>query len=448
MSVLNLDSAMYGRLLGDEAVGHLLSDAAEIGAMIRAEAALARVQARLGIIPREAGMALAEALERAILDPAALAEGVRKDGVAVPALVAALRKALPAELAPWLHWGATTQDITDLALVLRLKAVLDLFETRLADLIHALAPLAQAHRETLCLARTRTQAAAPTLFGLRVANWLAPLMRHLERIREMRPRLLAVQFGGATGTLAALGPRGLDVMDGLADALHLARAVPWHTARDRFEEAAGLFAMIASSLGTMGADWQILAQSELGEITFADAGGSSTLPQKQNPIVAETLVALARFAGSQAGAMHQAGIHANERDGAAWTLEWLVLPPLIQATGAALRLAGEAVASLAVDAARMRENLESQRGLAHGEAASFALAAHMPRAEATSLVKRAAEAVLGGRFADLFTALGAETSAPVDWAALADHRDVLEPARRLIDRILDEATASLPPLRS
>ncbi|MCA1951645.1 MAG: 3-carboxy-cis,cis-muconate cycloisomerase, partial [Hyphomicrobiales bacterium] len=369
MAALALDTSLYGGLLGDAEFAALLSDAAEIAAMIRAEKALARAQARLGIIPGAAGEALAAALETVVIDPAALRAGLARDGVAVPQLVAALRGQLPPELRPWLHWGATSQDISDLALVLRLSLVLDAVEARLDALIRRLAGLADTHRATLCLARTRTQAAAPTLFGLRVANWLQPLLRHRARLGEIRPRLLVVQLGGAAGTLAAFGPQAIALMDALADELGLGRAVPWHKARDRIEEFGGLLAMITASLGMIGADLMQLAQSEVAEITFDGAGGSSTLPQKQNPVVAEVLVALARFAAHQVGALHQAAIHPTERDGAAWTLEWLALPPLIQATGAALRQAGEAFGDLRVDTARMRANLDATRGLVLAEAA-------------------------------------------------------------------------------
>lgn len=438
MAISPLDSVLYGALLGDREVAAFLSDEAEIATMIRAEAALARVQARLGVVPKEAGETLAAALDKASLSPKQLAEGMAKDGVAAPALVAELRKTLPAACAQWLHWGATSQDIADVSLILRLKAALDVFEARLDGLIRALAALAKAHRSTICLARTRTQAAAPTLFGLKVTHWLSPLLRHRERLHQMRPRLLAVQLGGATGTLSALGASGPAVMDALADALGLARAAPWHNGRDRIEELGGFLAMLASTLGKMGADFTLFAQSEIGEIGFAGAGGSSTLPQKQNPVIAELLVALARFVGTQASGLHHAAIHANERDGAAWTLEWLTLSPMIAASGALLAKAGEAIAALQVNAARMMANLDATNGLVLAEAASFALAAHMPRGEAVALVKTGVDAALGsGRH--LFDELAARTSAPVDWAALREPLAYLAPAQTLIDRVLAEA---------
>jgi 3-carboxy-cis,cis-muconate cycloisomerase len=438
MAALSFDSALYGGLLSDSETAHLMSDAAEISAMIRVEKALAIVEAKLGIIPAPEAEALVAALDEAFIDPGALGEGMKRDGVAAPALVAALKEQIPPAAAQWLHWGATSQDVAELSLLLRLRQVLDLVGIRLDGLIRTLALMAREHRATICLARTRSQQAAPTLFGLKAANWLQPLLRHRARLDEIRPRLLAVQFGGATGTLSALGTRGIAVMDALADELDLARAEPWHASRDRIEEFAALMAMIATSLGRMGADFTLLAQSEIGEVGFAGAGGSSTLPQKQNPVIAEVLVALARFAATQSGALHQAAIHVNERDGAAWTLEWLALPPLIGATGAALARAGEALEALRVDPARMRGNLAATRGLVLSEAASFALAEHMPRGDAVKIVKQAVAATLAGD-RHLFEEIAALTEAPVDWAALREPLPYLTSAQTLVDRIITAA---------
>ncbi len=438
MAALSLDSTLYGGLLSDPETTHLMSDAAEISAMIRVEKALATVEARLGLIPEAEAEDLVAALDAVFIDPGALAEGVKRDGVVAPALVAELRTQLPVPLAQWLHWGATSQDIADLALVLRLKGVLDLFASRLDGLIRALGALARAHRDTVCLARTRSQAASPTVFGLKLANWLQPLLRHRTRIDELRPRLLAVQFGGATGTLSALGAGGIEVMDALADELGLARAEPWHASRDRIEECAGLMAMIATSLGRMGADFVLLAQTGVGEIGFAGAGGSSTLPQKQNPVLAEVLVSLGRFAATQASAVHHAAIHVQERDGAAWTLEWLALPPLVGATGAALARALNAIESLRVEPLRMQENLAATRGLVLAEAASFALAGHLPREDAARLVKQAVAACLAGE-RHLFDELAELTAAPVDWQSLRAPLPYLASAQGLVDRILAEA---------
>lgn len=435
---MTLDSALYGGLLGDPETARILSDAAEIAAMVRVEKALARVEADLGIIPPEAATGLIVALDAAFVDPGALAADFERDGMIAPGLIGQLKQSIPPEIADYLHWGATSQDVSDLALVLRLAEVLDLFASRLETVIAALADLAEAHRETVSVAHTRGQQAAPTLFGLKCANWLQPLLRHRTRLREMRPRLLAVQLGGGAGTLQAFGDRGIAVMEALADELGLARAEPWHSARDRIEEFASLLAMIAASLGRMGADFMLLAQNEIGEIAFVGAGGSSTLPQKQNPVIAEILVALARHAAGQAAALHYAAIHPTERDGAALTLEWLALPALIGTTGTVLLKAEQALGAIRPDAARMRRNLEATRGLVLAEAASFALAQRMPRREAMALVKQAAARVAqegGTLMAALETLVGPDAGLE----ALSDAMGGLGSARELIDRIVKAA---------
>jgi 3-carboxy-cis,cis-muconate cycloisomerase len=442
MSASPLDSVLFGGLLGDPEMAALLSAEAEIAAMIQAEGALATVQARLGIIPAQAGREMSAHLARIRIAPEQLSAGVARDGVIAPALVAALRTALPPDLAQWLHWGMTSQDTQDIALVLRLKKVLALLDGRLEGLIRDLARLARNGSDLPCLARTRMQAAAPTLFGLRVAQWFAPLIRHRQRLVEFRPRLMAVQLGGAAGNLAVFGDQALPLMDALADELGLTRAEPWHTGRDRLEELAGWLAMVASSLGTIGADVALLSQGEIGEIRLAGAGGSSTLPQKQNPVLAEILVSLARQAATLAGGVHQAGIHVNERDGTAWTLEWLTLPQLIATTGVALKRAHDLVGAIQIDTDRVHANLEATRGLVLAEAASFALAARMPRAEAAALVKKAVEAKSRDQ-GHLLDHLASIAPAGADWDALRKDGAGLGPARALLDRLLALAAASL-----
>lgn len=442
MSISPLDSVLHRALLGDAELAAFMDERAEIAAMIEAERALAMVEGRLGVIPAEAADAIARHLADITLDPADLAAGMGRDGVLAPALVGALRASLPQIAAQWLHWGATSQDMADLSLLIRLSRVLAILDQRLMGIISALHALAKRHRSTICLAHTRMQAAAPTLFGLRVAQWMAPFIRHRERLAQLRPRLLAVQFGGATANHSALGTAGLAVMDALADELGLARATPWHGARDRLEEFGALLAMIANSTGKIGLDLALMAQSEVGEASFAGAGGSSTLPQKQNPVVAEILQSLARHASTLAGGMHQTGLHAQERDGAAWTLEWLTLPQLVVTSGASLLRCAETLAALTIDEARMIANLEATNGLVLAEAAVFALAQHMPRGEATGLVKKAVAASLGDG-QHLFDHLAQATPAAVDWQLLRQPLNYLEPARLLMDRLLADAQASL-----
>lgn len=444
MTVSLFDSELYGGLFSDREIAALLDDRARLRAMLEVEAALARVQGRLGVIPPAAATRISEVAVSLELDPADLAPGTASAGVPVPALVAALRAAVGAEAGAYVHWGATSQDIMDSGLVLRLGAVLDALDGRLAAAIEKLAALAQEHRSTVMAARTRSQQALPATFGLKAAGWLLPLARHRERLAQLRPRLLVVQFGGAAGTLAALGEDGVAVMEALATELGLAiPPAPWHSQRDGIAELAAWFALVTGSLGKIGEDLALLAQSEVGEATPRGGpgggpdggGGSSTLPQKTNPVAAETLVTLARFNAGLLAPATEAALQAQERGGAAWPLEWLTLPQMAAATGAALRLAAAALDGLAVDKTRMLANLEASNGLILAEAASFALAAHMPRPEAQALVKTAcAEAAESGRH--LMDVLAEMSEAPLDWSGLKDPAGYLGAADALIDRIL------------
>lgn len=432
---------MYATLLSDPEVAALLADAAQVRAMVRVERALAVIQGRLGVIDAEAAVAIDQRLADFVPDLGDLARGTAEAGVPVPALVAQLRRAVGEGPADFIHWGATSQDVVDTALVLQLRDVLQRLEEHLDALIAALASLADAHRATVVVARTRFQQAVPTTFGLKAAAWLAPLLRHRARLAELRPRLLLVQLGGAAGNLAALGGDGIAVMEALAAELGLGcPALPWHAQRDGLAELASWLALLTGSLGKLGLDVLLLAQSEVGEVREAQGGGSSTMPQKSNPVRSEALVALARRNATLLAGMHQAMPHALERDGAAWQLEWAVLPDMVETTAAALKHAAELARALVVDPARARAVLGAALDLPLAEAASFALAAHMPRARAQTLVKEATrEAVTSGR--GVLDVVAAKTDAGIDWERLRTQAQHPACADALIDRVLAEVSA-------
>ena len=366
----------------------------------------------------------------------------------VPALVAQLRRQVGGEAASFVHWGATSQDILDTALVLQLREALALLERRLDAVIAALAGLADEHRATPIIGRTRFQQAVPTTFGLKVAGWLAPLLRHRERLTELTPRLLVVQLGGAAGNLVAIGEHGVAVMEALAAELELGcPAMQWHSQRDGFGELASWLTLVTGSLGKLGQDVLLLAQNEVGEVREAEGGGSSTMPQKSNPIRAEALVTLARRNATLVGGMHQAALHAHERDGAAWQLEWGILPDMVSGTAAALAHADALARTMVVDTGRMAAVLAATRGLPLAEAASFELAAHLPRAEAQKLVKAACAEVLATD-RDLLAILAERApSLPIDWQEVRRRAEHPACAAMLIDRVLAEArgTGALAP---
>lgn len=412
------DSALYRGLFGDAELARLFSDTAEVRAMLLVEGALARAQGAAGLIPETAAAFLHRALQEIQVDPAGLAGQIAADGVPVPALVVAARKALEApEHTRYLHWGATSQDICDTALTLRLKPALRIVDTRLAEAVAALAPLAEAHAETPILARTYGQGAVPTSFGAVVAGWGAPLLRHRDRLAELSPRLLAVSLSGAAGTLSVMGDKGPEVRAALAADLGLTDpGASWHATRDRIAELAGWCAALCASLGKMAEDLLILTRTGVEEVRIGTAGGSSTMPQKQNPVEPSALAALCRHGIGLAGLVTAAGMTRDQRDGAAWFSEWLALPGLILATGRAAALARDLSAGIAPDARRMAAALDDGSGLFMAEALTFALAETLPRPEAAAAVKAlAAEARASGL---ALAALAARDHPGRDWAAL------------------------------
>ncbi|MEQ8968371.1 MAG: 3-carboxy-cis,cis-muconate cycloisomerase [Azospirillaceae bacterium] len=428
-------------LLGDAAVAAALSAEARLKAMIRVEAALAAAQADLGLIPEAAADAIAGLADAPPPDPAVLADAALADGVVVPGLVAALRRALPQEHAAWLHHGATSQDIEDTALCLCLRDVLAILAGRLDGVMDRLAGLAESHRATLAVAHTRGQAATPTTFGLIAAGWLAPLVRQAGRLPAIEGDALALSLGGAAGTRAALGPSVAAIEAGMAERLGLpVPMMPWHAQRDGVAALGGWLATLAGLLGKMAGDVALMARSEAGGLRLAGAGGSSTMPNKRNPVRAEAILALARRAPGDLATLHGALVHAEQRDGAAWQAEWAALPALAEAAGAALAHATCLLDTLEVDAAALRAPLERDGGLVLAEAAVFALAGHMPRPAAQSAVNAACGEALetGAPLADV---LARSVDAPVDWTAFADPARHTGDGDALIDRVVSARAA-------
>ncbi|MDO9638247.1 MAG: lyase family protein [Pseudotabrizicola sp.] len=384
------DSAIYSRLFGDAEVARLFSDSAELRAMLLVEGALARVQGALGLIPAEAAAFIDRAAQEVQIDPSALAAETARNGVPVPAFLAAFRKAAMApDPMQYLHWGATSQDIMDTALALRLRPMLALWEARLDGLTARLADLAESGADLPMAARTYGQFATPTSFGAVVAGWGWPVLDWRARMAALRGDVLKVSLSGAAGTLSAMGDAGPQVRADLARELGLTDpGRSWHSDRSAPGQLAGFAAGLAGSLGKLGEDVLALSQSGLGEVGFrGGSGASSTMPQKQNPVAASALVALARQVIGLAGLVQGAALHRQQRDGAAWFSEWLSLPQLCISTSRMLTLADEIAASLVPDAMAMARLLEDGLGLIHAEALSFALAGQMPRPDAMAAVK-------------------------------------------------------------
>ena len=387
-------------------------------------------------LPADAAAAIDAALDGFVPDVEKLGAGMQSAGVPIVALVSQLRDKLGAPARDYVHAGATSQDIYDNALLLCFAAATDRIKARLDAVITLLSILADEHRYTVMAGRTRTQQGIPISFGAKVAGWLAPLKRYRERLIWVREELLVVQFGGAAGTLAAIGPGGMDVADMLADELGLDRPVsPWHTARDGMLGLGDWLSGVTGTLGKIGADLLLMGQNEVGEIRAGGGGGSSAMPQKANPIGIEMLVTLARANATNLSGLHHAAIQEHERGGPGWTLEWVCLPPMVLATAAALRIVSATLAGLTVDTARMRANLDLGTGLIMAEAVTTALAQHVGKVEAQALVKQACQDAPGsGR--SITELLRERCDAPVDWDAAADPLNYLGASQEIINRVL------------
>jgi 3-carboxy-cis,cis-muconate cycloisomerase len=443
-----LDSTIFAPLFGDEDVNRLFGDRAYVHALVEVEVALARAEARVGVIPASAAEQIGKATADKI-DISVLAKGTIRSGFPIIALVQELRKQAGAEAAPYVHWGATTQDIMDTACVLQLRAVIELIGKRIGEIVSSLSALADKHRTTVLAGRTHSQQALPITFGLKVAGWLAPLLRHMERLDQILPRLLVVQFGGAAGTLAALGDQGLAVMQALADELKLAvPMMPWHAQRDCFVEFAGWLSLLTGSLGKMAQDIILMAQTEVGEVGEsgeAGRGGSSTMPQKSNPITSELIVAAARTNASLLSALHNAQIQEHERATHGWQVEWLTLPQMIQLTGGALKHAADLAKNLQVAANAMRANIANANDVILAEAAVFALAKAIPRSQAEELVKKACAVAVSDNksLIDVVKNLAGDSVTSIDWQALARPENYLGETDKMIDQVLELAKKHL-----
>jgi 3-carboxy-cis,cis-muconate cycloisomerase len=373
-------------------------DAATLQNMLDFEAALARAEAATGVIPNSAAEGIASACKAAEFDLTALAEAATRSGnLAIPlvkALTARVAKS-DAEAARYVHWGATSQDVIDTAAMLTLRGAIEVLLIDLDRAVAGFAKLARQHRDTAVVARTWLQHALPMPFGLKLAEYAAALSRSRRRVRRLREETLALQFGGAAGTLAALGDKGFVVAERLAQELQLPLPeAPWHTHRDRIAEAASVLAILAGSCGKIARDVSLMMQTDVAE-AFEPAGegrgGSSTMPHKRNPVAAPTALAAATMAPNLAATIFAAQVQDHERSAGPWHAEWPTLPTLLLVTSGALAAIVDIAEGLEVDVARMRSNLDATRGLIMAEAVTMALAERVGKSDAHHLVEAASK---------------------------------------------------------
>ena len=383
-------------LFTTEKMREIFSDRARLQGMLDFEAALARAEARAGILPAKAASAITTQCHSGSYDLETLgAASALAGNPAIPLVreLTARVAARDAEAARFVHWGATSQDAMDTGLVLQLRAALEAIDADLARLADALASLAQKHARTPLAGRTWLQQGPPVTLGLKAAGWLSAVERHHARIAQARADVATLQFGGAVGTLAALGDEGMKVATALAEDLRLALPeLPWHAQRDRIAAVATALGLLVGTLGKIARDVSLLMQSEIAEALEPSGpgrGGSSTMPHKRNPVASAVILAAAARVPSMVAIMLGAMVQEHERGLGGWHAEWETLPEICLITAGALARAIEVVGGLEVDPKKMAADLDTRHGLIMAEAMSIALAAHLGRQAAHELVESA-----------------------------------------------------------
>ena len=444
MPVSIIDSGIYGNLFGAVTMRAVFSERGQVQKWLDVEAALARVQGRLGIIPEEAAAEISAKADADLIDMELMREEVDRVGYAIMPLVHRLAAICEGDAGRYVHWGTTTQDIKDTGVVLQIRDALALVEADLLAVRDGLARLARDYRDTPMAGRSHLQHALPITFGYKAAVWLAPVERHLERLDQLRPRVLTGQFAGAAGTLASLHGRGLEVADALMDELGLARpAIAWHTARDTIAETMAFLALVTGSLAKIATDVVLLTATETGEVfePFAPGrGGSSTMPQKRNPVSSELILACAKQVQSRTALVMDAMAADLERSTGPWHVEWAALPEAFVLASGALAQARFLVEGLRVDPDAMRVNMDMTRGLIVSEAVMMGLAPALGRQAAHDLVYEACRIATDERRALLDVLLDMpEVTAKLDRGALAhlcEPGNYVGEAPEMVDRLL------------
>ena len=423
----------------------------QLACMTRFEWALLAALEANGILQGGSAKALEPLVEAEFVDvDAILAESLQAGNIAIPfvrAFTTAVRER-DEMVARFVHFGATSQDVLDTALVLQIGEALALFESELAQLGASLERLVRAHGQTILNGRSWLQAGPPVTLGLKIASWLNAIRRHRERLASAAPRVLVLQFGGAVGTLASLGDRGAAVSAGLAEKLGLREpAMPWHTQRDNLGEVGTALGLLVGTLGKMGRDISLLMQTEVGEVAEPHApgrGGSSTMPHKRNPVASAVLLAAAIRVPALVATLLQSMVQEHERGLGGWQAEWEALPEIFRLTSASLARAIELADGLEVNPDRMQFNLQANLGLGLSEAVVAALAAPIGRDEAHRILERAAQQAMAQNrpLREILTAMP-EVCAYLtesDFDRLFNPQNYLGSTRRFIERVLGEGS--------
>lgn len=441
-----LDSILFRDAFGTAPMRDVFSDRALVARYVEVEVALAKAEARTGVIPQRAADEIAKRANAATLDVDKLREETDLVGYPILPVVHQLVKQC-GEAGRYVHWGATTQDIMDTAVALQMRDALRIISDDIAALRGILAGLAKKHRDTAMAGRTHLQQALPVTFGYKAAIWLAMFDRHAARLEELKPRVLVGQFAGAAGTLASLGDKGFAVQAALCEELKLGVPVStWHVARDGFAEAINFLALVTGTLGKIALDIMIMASTEFGEVYepfVKGRGASSTMPQKRNPISSELMLAASKAVRQHAGLMLDAMVQDFERATGPWHAEWIAIPESFVLTAGALHQAKFALGGLIVDDKRMTQNLGMSKGLIVAEAVMMQMAPFTGRQEAHDIVYAACRVVneKGGTLAEALAAEPAVT-AHFDRAAIqrmTDPANYSGLAPQMVDRVLASA---------
>jgi 3-carboxy-cis,cis-muconate cycloisomerase len=443
MTASSLTAAMFSTV----GMQQVFSEQNTVQCMLEFEAALAVAEAREDVIPQHAVGAIVACCDATRMDLNALAESAGLAGnLAIPLVkqLTAQVALADVEAAKFVHWGATSQDVIDTGMVLQLRQALDLISMELAELADAVAQLAHRHRSTPLMGRTWMQHALPVTFGLKAAGWLDALLRHQERLAQLRSRLFVLQFGGAAGTLASLGNRGLTVASALAHALDLTLpAIPWHTQRDRIAETATVLGLLTGSLGKIARDIALHSQTEVAELAepvMPGRGGSSTMPHKRNPVGCAAALTAALRVPALVSTMLSGMVQEQERALGGWQAEWDTLPEIACLCGAALSHMRQVVSGLSVDTVQMRTNIDLTRGLVMAESVSLTLGEQMGRLAAHQLVEQACQQALTSKLPLLQVLMNNETvRAQLSVAQLEQCFDPLTytgEAEAFVDRVL------------
>jgi 3-carboxy-cis,cis-muconate cycloisomerase len=444
MPATAIDSAVFRNIFSTEAMRRIFSDESRVQKYLDFEAALARAQARLGIIPQEAAAEIERHCGAGGINFVKLETETARIGYPVLPVVQQLVALCRDGLGEWCHWGATTQDVTDSATVMQIREALTLIEADIDAIAAALAGLARKYRDTPMAGRSNLQQAVPITFGYKTATLLAAFDRHKQRLQELRARVLVGEFGGAAGTLASLGGRGLQVQAELMKELRLGvPAIAWHTTRDSIAEIGCFLGLLTGTCGKLAFDVKLMMQTEVEEVfePFQEGrGSSSTMPQKRNPISSVYITALTSVVRQQVAALLDAMVGDHERATGPWEIEWIVLPEIFCLSAGALAQTLFVLTGLQVDEKKMRANLDLTKGLIVSEAVMMGLAPYLGRQYAHDLVYDICRKVIatGRPLVDLL-AENEEVSKHLDRAALTrlcDPANYLGEAGAMVDRVL------------